>query len=75
MVWPEHFPPECWWGRFLICIKEFEEQLGQKMKAEFWEKAIDWNDRNGCFGDLVRKLTAELKDTTASEASPGSGPA
>ncbi len=56
-------------------FKELEEQLGQKMESGFWEKAIDWNDRNSCLGDLVRKVTAELKDTTASKASPGSGAA
>ncbi len=52
-------------------FKEFEEQLGQRMREGFWEKVIDWNDKNCCFGDLVRNLTAELKATAASEASPG----
>jgi hypothetical protein len=52
-------------------FKEFEEQLGQRMKAGFWEEVIDWDDRNGCFGQVVRKLTAELRATAASKASPG----
>lgn len=42
-------------------FKEFEEQLGKRMKPGFWEALIDWNDRNGCLGELVRKLSAELK--------------
>ncbi len=52
-------------------FKDFEEQLGQRMETGFWEKVIDWNDRNGCFEELVRKLTAELRTKTASKASPG----
>ncbi len=56
-------------------FKEFEEQLGRRMKAGFWEKAVDWNDRNGCFGDLVRKVSAELGHTTGCKAKLGSGTA
>lgn len=41
-------------------FEDFEKQLGVGMKAGFWEAVIDWNDRNSCFGELVRKLTAEL---------------
>ena len=41
-------------------FEEFNEQLGKSMKAGFWETVIDWNDRNACFGELVRKLTTEL---------------
>jgi hypothetical protein len=41
-------------------FEDFNEQLGVSMKAGFWETVIDWNDRNACFGDLVRKLTTEL---------------
>ena len=153
LVWPGHFPPESWWGRFLLgtpllgpdvsffkkleaqqaarteevmtgwtdererrvalslgtCLqrdwgwktpyfipgdsmvaviggpdpwtyfemdladafKAYEEQLGQRMEAGFWEAVIDWNDRHDCFGELVGKLTAQLRDTNASKASPG----
>jgi hypothetical protein len=41
-------------------FEEFNEQLGKDVKAGFWETVIDWNDRNACFGELVRKLTTEL---------------
>jgi hypothetical protein len=37
-----------------------EEQLGNTMPAGFWETAIDWGDKNGCFGDLVRRIIAAL---------------
>jgi hypothetical protein len=41
-------------------FEDFNEQLGVRMKAGFWETVIDWNDRNASFGELVRKLTTEL---------------
>ncbi len=41
--------------------KEFEEQLGKKLPSPFWESAIDWGNKNGCFGDLVRKIAEQLR--------------
>jgi len=41
-------------------FEEFNEQLGKRLKPEFWETLIDWNDKSVCFGELVHKLTAEL---------------
>jgi hypothetical protein len=43
-------------------FEDFNEQLGTRLTAGFWEVVIDWNDRNGCFGELVRKITTELKE-------------
>ena len=52
-------------------FQEFEEQLGQRMRAGFWEVVIDWDDKDGCFGELVCKITAELTATPASYANDG----
>ena len=41
-------------------LEDFSEQLGVRTKAGFMETVIDWNDRDDCFGKLVRKLTTEL---------------
>ena len=49
-------------------FREFEEQLGQTLKAGFWQSAVDWDDRNGCFREPVRKILAELKPTSGSNA-------
>jgi hypothetical protein len=54
-----------WWGymemEFADLFEAFNEKLGMEMKPGFWEKVIDWNDKNACFGELVRKVTAQLK--------------
>jgi hypothetical protein len=50
LVWPEHFPPESWWGRFLICIPlfgpdlSFFRELAAQQAARTEEVMAAWTD-------------------------------
>lgn len=51
--------------------REFEKRAGKRLRAGFWELAVDWGDKNATFGELIGKLTEEL-DTAppAAQAQP-----
>jgi len=41
-------------------VSDFEDQIGNKFENEFWEKVIDWNDKNATFGELINKVVEKL---------------
>jgi len=43
-----------------IAIPDFEDQIGGKFDNKFWEKVVDWNDKNATFGELINKVVEKL---------------
>jgi len=41
--------------------REFEDQLGREFSAAFWEAAVVWENKDACFGGLVRKIVEQLR--------------
>jgi hypothetical protein len=53
---------------------DFEHRVEKQFCNEFWERVVDWNDRNVTFGELTRKLADEVDGAPTRDGSDRKSP-